>query len=319
MSQQKKGSGGPRHGEPLQIRAGRWTVTVSRPDKVLFAGDAITKRDLAEHYARVAPAMLPLMRGRPVAMERFPDGLDGQRFYHKNVRSVPDWVHTATVGKKGGELTQVVCDNAATLVWMADQACITPHLWLSRVDRPEHPDQLIFDLDPPEGRFGGARRTALTLRKLLDELGLPSFPKTTGGKGIHVMVPLDRRADYGQVREFADDVGASLVKRDPKRLTMEFRKAGREGRLFVDLGRNAYAQHAVAPYAVRARDGAPVATPLHWSEVEDTRLRPERFTIRSVAARVDRGEDPWGTPRARSLKEPQRLLERMTASDTPGD
>jgi bifunctional non-homologous end joining protein LigD len=301
------------HGEPASIRAGRWAVPVSRPEKVLFPTDGITKLDLAEHYARVAPLMLPLVRGRPVAMERFPDGLGGPRFYHKNVRSVPDWVRTETVGKKGGELTQVVCDNAATLVWMADQACITPHLWLSRVDRPKYPDQLMFDLDPPEGKFGEARRLALVLRELLDDLGLPSFAKTTGGKGLHVMVPLDRRADYGRVREFAVRVGELLVRRDPKRLTMEFRKANREGRLFVDLGRNAYSQHAVAPYAVRARDGAPVATPLHWTEVEDKRLRPERFTIRAVAERVKRGENPWGTPRARSLTRPARVLEQMHA------
>ena len=220
----------------MSIRAGRWTVPVSRPEKVLFPRDGITKLDLAEHYARVAPLMLPLTRGRPVAMERFPDGLGGPRFYHKNVRSVPDWVRTETVGKKGGELTQVVCDNAATLVWMADQASITPHLWLSRTDRPQHPDQLIFDLDPPEGRFAEARRVALVVRELLDELGLPSYPKTTGGKGIHVMVPLDRRADYGKVREFAAAVGEVLVNRDPKRLTMEFRKANRDGRLSSTSG-----------------------------------------------------------------------------------
>jgi len=302
---------GDRYGDPITIRAGRRAVEVSRPDKVLFPADGVTKRQLAEHYARVAPAMVPLIRGHPIAMERYPDGLRGQRFYHKNVRSAPEWIRTVAIGKKGGELRQVVCDDAATLLWMANQACITPHIWLSRADRIMRPDQLIVDLDPPEGRFPEARRVALVVRELLKDLGLPSFPKTTGGKGLHVMVPLDRRAAFHLVRAFADRLGEALVADDPTRLTLEFRKDARAGRLFVDLGRNAYAQHAVAPYAVRPRDGAPVATPLHWSEVEDRRLRPERFTMKVVGRRIDRGDDPWGPLRGRSLAPAGRALDRL--------
>jgi bifunctional non-homologous end joining protein LigD len=299
------------HGGPLTIRAGRRAVTVSRPDKVLFPADGVTKRDLAEHYARVAPAMVPLVRSHPVALERFPDGINGMRFYHKNMKHTPEWVQTVKVGKRDGELDQVVVEEAATLVWMADQACITPHIWLSRADKLMYPDQMIVDLDPPEGKFGEARRVALVVRALLDELGLPSYPKTTGGKGLHVMVPLDRKLRFDEVRGFADRLGAVLVADDPRRLTMQFRKEKRGDRLFVDMGRNAYAQHAVAPFAVRPRDGAPVATPLDWSEVEDRRLKPERFTIKAVAARVERGDDPWGPLRGRSLTGPARRLARM--------
>ena len=297
--------------EPLAIRAGRRTVEVSRPDKVLFPADGITKRHLAEYYARVAPAMVPLIRGHPIAMERYPDGLGGQRFYHKNLTKTPDWIKTVSIGKKDGELNQVVCDDAATLVWMANYACITPHVWLSRVDRLFHPDQLIVDLDPPEGRFREARRVALVVRDLLADLGLPSYPKTTGGKGIHVMVPLDRRLSFSEVRAFADTLGGFLVADDPMRLTMEFRKEKRGDRLFVDMGRNAYAQHAVAPFAVRPRDGAPIATPLHWSEVENPSLRPERFTMKVVTRRVDAGENPWGPLRGRSLAKASRALDRL--------
>jgi len=296
--------------ETLAIRAGRRTVEVSRPDKVLFPADGITKRNLAEYYARVAPAMVPLIRGHPIAMERYPDGLGGQRFYHKNLTKTPDWIRTVSVGKRDGELTQIVCDDAATLVWMANYACITPHVWLSRADRLFHPDQLIVDLDPPEGKFKEARRVALVVRALLDDLGLPSYPKTTGGKGIHVMVPLDRRASFDEVRAFADRLGGVLVADDPNRLTMEFRKEKRGDRLFVDMGRNAYAQHAVAPYAVRPRDGAPVATPLHWSEVEDRRLRAERFTMKAAVKRVESADDPWGPLRGRSLIKAAKALER---------
>lgn len=316
--QGKRGTGGSdgRGADRATVRAGRWTVQIARPNKVLFPDDGITKLDLAEYYARVAPAMLPHVRGRPVAMERYPDGLNGQRFFHKNVNgSVPQWVHTARIGKQRGSLTQILCDNAATLVYLADQACITPHVWLSRVDRPQHPDQMIFDLDPPEGKFAEARRAALTLKGLLEDLGLPGFPKTTGGKGIHVMVPLDRRTDFGAVREFARGVGELLAARDPEGFTMEQRKGRRSGQLFIDIMRNAYAQHAVAPYAVRARAGAPVATPLDWSEMEQEGLRPERFTIRTIPERVEGGKDPWGRPRGRSLKEPRRLLAEMLAGE----
>lgn len=156
-----------------------------------------------------------------------------------------------------------------------------------------------------------ARRTALLLRDLLADLKLPSLPKTTGGKGIHVVVPLDRRADFDDVREFARAVADLLAARDPKNLTTAQRKDKRRGRLFIDVMRNAYAQHAAAPYAVRARKGAPVATPLDWGEVEDGKLRPQRFTIHSVPDRMERHGDPWGRLRGRSLKGPKRLLDGM--------
>lgn len=319
MTDGQRRNGRPDDG-PVAVRAGRRSIDVARPGKVLFPDDGITKLDLARYYAAVGPTMLTHVRGRPVAMERFPDGVKGPRFYQKDVANAKTaWATTVTVRKTGGSLTQLVCDDVSTLVRLADQACITPHVWLSRADRPDHPDQLIFDLDPPEGGFGHARRTALVLRTLLKELGLPAFPKTTGGKGIHVMVPLDRRADFAEVRRFGDAVGELLVARDPDRLTMAVRKAKRGDRLFVDVGRNAYAQHAVAAYGVRARPGAPVATPLDWTEVEDGRLRAERFTVRSVPRRLDRDGEPWGPLRGRSLRKPWRALQTMTREGGGGD
>jgi bifunctional non-homologous end joining protein LigD len=294
------------------VRAGRYTVEVSRPDKLLFPDDGISKLDLAEYHAAVASVALPYLRGRPVAMERFPDGIGGLRFYQKDLKDpVPAWVRTASVRKERGHLTQVLCENAATLVWLADRAVITSHLWLSRVDRPDHPDQLIFDLDPPDGGFAIARRTALELRSLLEELGLASVAKTTGGKGIHVMVALDRRRDFGEVRAFARGVAEVLETRDPERLTTQVSRARRGGRLFLDVGRNAYAQHAVAPYSVRARPGAPVATPLDWSEVEDRRLSPARFGMRTLVQRLERDGHPWPSLRGSSLTRAIRTLDRM--------
>jgi len=218
------------------VGAGRRTLQVSRPAKILFPDDGITKLALAEYYAVVGSVMLPHVRGRPVAMERYPNGLGGHRFYQKNVGgSVPEWITTVPVRKERGELTLVVCNDVATLVYLADQACITPYVWLSRIDRSDHPDQLIFDLDPPEDRFAEARWAALLVRDLLADLRLPSVAKTTGGKGIHVMVPLDRRADFDAVRTFARAVAEVLAAREPKRLTTEQRRGKRNGRLFLDV------------------------------------------------------------------------------------
>jgi bifunctional non-homologous end joining protein LigD len=295
------------------VRVGRRTVQVSNAGKVLYPGDGITKGELVDYYRQVAGRMLPHLRGRPVAMERYPDGIDGERIFQKDVPGYfPGWIDRVKVHKEGGTLQQVVCDQAATLVYLANQACITPHVFLSRTDRLDHPDQLIFDLDPAGDDFEGARRAALALRSLLEELELPSFPKTTGGKGVHVTVPLDRRADFDTVRRFARDVAAVLAGRQPDRLTTEQQKRNRKGRLYLDVMRNAYAQTAVPPYAVRARPGATVATPLDWSEVEDPSLRPAVFTIGSVLPRFEQA-DPWKDlrRRGRSLARARRRLEAL--------
>jgi bifunctional non-homologous end joining protein LigD len=281
------------------IRVDRIDVAVSRPDKPLFP-DGVTKSELAGYYQAVAERLLPHVAGRPVAMERYPDGIDGQRLFQKSVPDYfPEWVRRATVPKQGGTVEHVICDRPATLVYLAGQACITPHVFLSRLDRLDRPDQLVFDLDPPEaGQFEQARQGALALRTLLaDELGLVAFVKTTGGKGLHVHVPLDRRLDFDQVRATARQIAGRLVERAPDRFTLEQRKANRRGRVFIDILRNAYAQTVVAPYAVRARPGAPVALPLHWEEVEDRRLRPDRYRLRG-ADRWLRRDCPWsGMPR----------------------
>jgi len=285
----------------VEVRVGRRAFRVTNPDKPLFPDDGITKADLVEYYRRVAGWMLPHLRDRPVSMERFPDGIGGERIMQKTAPDYfPDWIPRVRVAKQGGTVEHPLCRDAATLAYLASQACITPHVWLSRVDRPDHPDQMIFDLDPPGESFDDARVAALWLRSLLDELDLPSFVKTTGGRGLHVLVPLDRRADFDIVRQFARDVAAVLAGRHPDRLTVEQRKDKRQGRLYVDTMRNAYAQTAAPAYAVRARPGAPVATPLAWDEVEDASLTPRRFTVRTIFDRLDGGDDPWRDLRRRS-------------------
>ncbi len=289
-------------------------MQISNPDKVLFPEDGITKADLAAYYEHVAAAMLPWLRDRPVAMVRYPDGLRGEGIMQKNVpRYFPGWIRSVDVPKQGGTVRHVVCDRADTLVYLAGQACIEIHAFLSRVGRLQEPDQLIFDLDPPEGApFADVVSVATRLHSLLeDELGLTPFVKTTGGHGLHVHVPLSPADDFDAARDFALRVARTLADRNPDLATTEQRRANRGGRVYLDVMRNAYAQLAVAPYSVRARPGAPVATPLDWAELDDPALRPGMFTIRAVP---DRG-DPWAPMRRRrfGLSRARRAVARMAA------
>lgn len=300
--------------EVRQLRFGRYTVELSSLDRVLFPDVGVTKGDLVEHYRRVAGRMVPHLKGRPVSMQRFPGGIEEEGFYQKAAPDYfPDWIRRVTIGKEGGTVEHVVCDNAATLVYLANQGCITPHVWLSRVDRLDHPDRLIFDLDPPGDDFDAVSFAAGRLRELLGELGLDPYPMATGGRGLHLIVPLDRGADFDAARGFAKDVADLLAARHPDRLTTETRKNKRRGRLFLDYLRNAYAQTAVPPYAVRARPGAPVAVPLAWEELSDRSLRGGSWNTRNVLARVEGKNDPWEgmARRARSLSGPRRKLDRI--------
>jgi bifunctional non-homologous end joining protein LigD len=269
-------------------------VELSHPDKVLFPEAGVTKRDLAAHYERVAPLMVPLVRDHPVAMHAFPGGIESPGYFMKDVPShFPDWIRRVTVPKRGGELTHVLANDAATLVYLAGQNCITPHVWTSRADRPREPDRIVFDLDPPGTRFADVRAAARALGDIVRDLGLEPFAMTTGSRGVHVVTPIRRGRDYEEVHDFARAVARVLADQSPRKLTTEVRKAKRAERIFVDVGRNAYAQHAVAPYAVRPRDGAPVAAPLRWEELDDRRLRPDRWTIRTLPERLEHAGDVW--------------------------
>ncbi|WP_282692336.1 non-homologous end-joining DNA ligase [Streptomyces sp. CC208A] len=289
------------------------TVEIKRAGKELFPDDGITKADLADYYRRVGPRILPHLRGRPLMLERHPDGIDDGRFMQKDVPAhFPDWIHRRRLPKEGGTVTYPVCDDLATLLYLVGQACITPHRWLSKADRPDHPDRLVFDLDPPGEDFEPVRRAAALLHELLDELGLPTALMTTGSRGLHVLVPLDRQAPFDAVRAFARDVADLLADRHPEELTTAPRKQARKGRLYLDIQRNAYGQTAVTPYAVRARPGAPVAAPLSWSELDAPDLTPRRWTLAAIGERLE-GDDPWAqeSRRGRSLKAAHGRLEKL--------
>jgi len=276
------------------IRAGRRQVQVPRPDKPLFPC-GITKADLARYYEGVAEAMLPHLRHRPLNLERYPDGIEGERIVQQRVgRHFPPWIGRTKVAKEdGGAVEHVVAADAATLVYLAGQACITLHAWASRADRPERPDRMIIDLDPSGHDASQVRRAALVIGGVLRELGLEPWALSTGSSGFHLVCPLRRRAGFDRVRELARGVAALAASREPRLFTIEQRRARRRGRILIDVMRNTYAHSAVVPYAVRARPHAPVATPLHWEELSDRATRPDRFTLATVGRRLERDGDPW--------------------------
>ena len=290
------------------------SVVISHPEKVLFPDDGITKGDLAAYYESIAPVMLPHIRGRPVTMERYHRGIGEKGFIQKDVsKGFPEWLKRVEVPKKNGTVHHPLVTDTRSLLWLANQNSITPHVWPSRVPNLYQPDICVFDLDPSDEAPDTLRAAALKLRDLLDELGLPCWVKTSGSKGFHIAVPLDGKAGFGDVSRFAHAVGTRLVSRDPEHLTQEFSKADRGGRILVDTGRNGYSATFAAAYAVRAKPGAPVSAPCTWEEIERGEIGPRSFTLRSMAGRVAAVGDLWSglRNRGRSLRRASARLQKM--------
>ena len=267
---------------------------ISHPEKVLFPDDGITKGELAAYYEAIAPVMLPHISGRPVTMERFHRGIGAAGFFQKNVvKGFPEWLERVEVPKNDGTVHHPVVRDTRSLVWLANQNSITPHVWASRAPDIMTPDICVFDLDPADDDQPRLRSAVLLLRDLLRELGLSSWVKTSGSKGFHIVVPLDATAKYGTVAGFGHRVGELLVRRDPENFTREFHKVDRGGRILVDTGRNEYSATFAAAYAVRAKPGAPVSAPCTWREVEQGEVGPRTFTLRNMSARVAGLGDLW--------------------------
>ncbi len=282
-------------------------VTVTRPEKIWWPDEGITKLDVVRFYADIAPHLVSWMASRPLAAERCPDGMRGQCFFQKNFSDgLPAGVRTEPIAAEtaGRIVHYVIGGSKKTLLTLVNLGCIAMHVMNCRLGSLERPDWLAFDLDPGSGRFADAARAGLLLREVLDDLGLRSFPKTSGARGLHVLVPLRRGATQDTVRAFAMDVGHVLAARAPALVTVAMSKKQRRGRVFADALRNAFGQTIVAPYCVRRRPKAPVSTPLDWDEV-DPRLDPARYNIRTIERRLDR-VDPW----ANFWMQRQRLPER---------
>lgn len=288
-----------------ELVIGRRRIAVSHPDKALFAHPEITKLDLARYYEQVAAVMLPHLRDRPLALEVYPAGIEAGGFYMKSVpRHFPSWIARVEVAKRGGTLTQIVARDAATLVYLASQNVVTPHVWLSRADAPRSPDRLIVDLDPAPGvGFAAVRAAARETGDRLRDAGLVPHAMLTGSRGVHVVCPLRRGRSFEAVHAFARRLAEAMVADAPGRLTLDWRKADRGARIYLDVNRINYAQHAVAPYGVRARPRGPVAMPIQWEELSDRRCRPDRFTVANAVDRVRSDGDAWSGigRRARNL------------------
>ena len=280
---------------PTTLRISDREIALSRPDKELFPADHLTKRDMIDYYRSVADVMIPHLAGRPLVMRRFPDGIDADGFIQQEAsRHFPDWLNIAETPRRDGPGTvdHVVCDDAATLVYLANQATVEFHPWLSTTRDLERPDRLVIDIDPPQGTdVATLRRVARSLGDLFGSVGLTPFVQATGGRGFHVVAALDGSEDYEFVRTLARDMADHLAEQDPDLLTTAPRKERRGDRIFLDVNRNAYGQTSVAPYSLRSRPGAPVATPLDWSELG--RATPDRYDPRRIRRRLARKADPW--------------------------
>lgn len=268
---------------------------ITHPEKLMFPDDGITKGDLAAYYEMIAPYMLPHLSGRPITMERYHRGIGAEGFIQKDVsKGFPKWLERVEVPKKSGTVHHPLANDLRSLLWLANQNTVTPHVWTSRAPDLFHPDVCIFDLDPAvDDNPADVRTAALQLRDLLAELGLRSWVKTSGSKGFHIAVPLDRQAEFGEVERFAHRLGKLLVSRDPARLTQEFSKADRGGRILLDTGRNGYSATFAAAYAVRAKPSAPVSAPCTWQEMERGEIAPRTFTLRTMAERTALVGDLW--------------------------
>lgn len=297
-------------------------VTITHPDRVLFPADGITKADLAAYHHAVAEHLVRHLADRPLMLQRFPEGIDGQGFYQKAVGpGIPTWVHRVEVAKEGGTVVHPIVDDEASLLALTNLSTVSFHRWASRTSPTndgegggvDHPDLLIVDLDPSDDDFGVVREAALATRALLHELDLPAYLQVTGSRGIHVVTPLDRTTSTEAVGAFARGVARVLADRHAKTLTDEGRKAKRKGRLYIDVARNGYAQTAVSPYSVRPRKGAPVATPITWDELDDPALRPDGWSIATIPDRLAELGDPWSgmTRHARNLRTRWQALDAM--------
>lgn len=299
------------------LRFGRVSFETSNETKVYFPDEGITKGDLIEYYQSVADAMLPHLKGRPLSFQRYPNGIDQQGFFQKDKpKHYPEWIVTTPVKKKGGSNDQVVATSKAALAYLANNGVVTLHGALSREPDLTKPDRLIFDLDPSIDDFGIIQSAAEIVREILEDLGLHTYLQTTGSRGLHVVSPIKPEYDFEKVGAFAKSVARLIVDRDPDSFTIERLKKDRGDRLLIDYFRNAYAQTSVVPYSVRAKPGAPVATPIEWNELRKLRDGARTFTIRSIPKRLSTKGDPWSSMnrRSRSLKGPLARVERSTSS-----
>jgi len=272
-------------------------VRLTSADRVLFPDDGITKGDLFEYYGEVAPALVPHLKDRPFTLKRQPHGINDQAYFQKQApKGIPDSIPTrqfTTHPREGGPrlVDFVLVNSREALLWMVQMNCIDMNAWYSRVDKPERPDYVVFDLDPPDDAFANAIKVAHLVREALEQLDLRSYVKTSGASGIHVLVPITRRYGFDETYEFAERVSRGVEERNPGLATTEWLKKKRpEGAVLVDHRQNGHGKTIASAYSVRPRPGAPVSTPLRWEELT-AKVRPRDFGMREALARIEQHGD----------------------------
>ncbi len=271
-------------------------IKISNPDKLFYPDMKITKKDVVNYYSKIAKIMIVHAKDRPLNMHRAPDGAQGENFYQQDISDYfPDWINRIEVEKReGGKVTHAICNNIETLVYLAGQAVLTFHIWLSKVDNIKKPDKLIFDLDPPSNKgFESVIYGARKLKEYFDKKSVQTYIMTTGSKGLHIIVPLKPKKNFKDVREKAKNIAKELSEKYPDKLTIEQYKNKREGRLFLDYLRNSFGQTSVSPYSLRIIPGAPIATPISWEELNNKKLNSQTYNIKNIFKRLGQKKDPW--------------------------
>jgi len=269
-------------------------IELSNLDKVFFPKSGITKGELINYYDDISSLVLPLYKDRLLTMLRCPDGIQEQQFIQKKIPAYfPKWIDRHTLSAEEKSLTQALVNSKASLIYIANQGCVSFHLNLSTIDKLKYPNYLIFDLDPSSEDLKLLKSVVNRVKDFLDNLGLKSFIQTTGSHGFHIYVPLKRDLDFDKIHLFAKECASYLAKEYPDEITIEQRKEKRGKRVLIDYARNSYGLSAIAPYSLRPIENAPLATPLHWDEVGDKHLNPQTYTLKNIFKRLSKIDDPW--------------------------
>lgn len=280
----------------FDLKVGKATLHLTNQNKIYFPDNGITKGDLVSYYNEIATVMLPYLRNRPQSMNRFPNGITGLSFYQKDVDAdkIPSWVKTEKIFSKSNNeyIDYLICNDRATLIYMANLGCIEINPWNSQISRLENPDWMIIDLDPEKIAFKEVVKTAVATKELLDELEVESFCKTSGATGLHIYIPLAAKYDYETVRNFAHLLAREVHRKTPSTTSIERNPAKRQHKVYIDYLQNSKGQTLAAPYSVRPKTGATISTPLTWKEVNE-KLDPSKFTIKNIISRLDKKGDLW--------------------------
>jgi bifunctional non-homologous end joining protein LigD len=280
----------------FDLKVGKITLHLTNQNKIYFPDDGITKGDIVNYYNEIAEVILPYLRNRPQSLNRFPNGINGASFFQKDFegKKIPSWLKTTRVMSESSDdyIDYLLCNDKATLLYMANLGCIEINPWNSTIKNPENPDWMVIDLDPVKVEFRKIAETAGEIRKILESIEVESYCKTSGSKGLHIYIPLAARYDYETVKIFAKFIATTLHQQIPVITSIERAVSKRQNKIYLDYLQNNRSQTLAAPYSVRPRPGATVSAPLEWSEVNSS-LTLDQFTIKTMMKRIDKKGDLW--------------------------